>query len=603
MISTIEPTSWGKMAESEVTDTSLETQDSRISLAGADGNRNVSEEINITKNHPGDEKNTDLPESMPESSLNSQEKTYRNAKEDPNAEGLSAGEETNNQPRGIKMDALGQMSIGENDNRGSQKQSVADGDCHGKPDKSIPMDMDNGGVGCPLGQTTTEERENGSIEENASPNTEAGNNGSRELSADTVIQDTHDESMEVDVPDAEGENGEPQIPSSTSDQADTQGPQKDSEAQSGSDFEMEVDDVTGQVSAVAQSGAKHAIKGNSEASISSVGELKHSAEVEGDTSASDSDQNNTTEGIDNVPAEVVDISNVQTDNSVETIGESKPVVEGVNDGFGSSAGVVGEPKLTAEENNEGTGSAANAIGEPTLTAKGMSNRASAANTIDELKLTAEGKNEGTGTAIDAIGEPKLTAEGKNEETGSAVDAIAETKLTAKEKNEGTDTAADAIGELKLIAEGKNEGTGSAADAIGDPKLTAEGKNEGTGSAADAIGEPKLTAEGKNEGTGSAADAIGEPKLTAEGKNEGTGSAADAIGDPKLTARGKNEGTDTAANAIGKPKQTTGGKDDDDDSSDDNWYGCPWGRSWASRDTQTYRSGYKVSRISFITFNE
>ena len=468
------------MAEGEVIAAIPESQDSQKSLTCADGNGNLSGCM-----YTESQKNIDPHESS--LSPQDQEQIYGNVEGNPNVEGRLAGEETGDQPKRIKKDTL-ELSKDESDyhDGDSPKQSMTDNDSHDKPGKYVLMDADKGGADH---QTTAEERDN------VSGNAEGGNNESQEPSVrsdNTVIQDSQDEPMEVDAP---GTEGETQNSSSKSDQTDTQDSQNDSGAQSEDSSGMEVDDATGQTSAVAKNGSKLAIKGTSDGS---------------GTSVLGSSQKRMIEGMD--------------DSLVETVGQLKDTAKGKTDGIAQDGGSIEtgrKRKHTAERMDKGIGQ------------------------IDK--------------SVEATGEPESTTEEMNDGSGSSADAI-----------ERTTGGVNGFGQ-----------TNKSVEATGESKPTIEEMNDESGSSADAI--EQMTG-GVSDGTGSST-----VKQTTGEVNVRTDISADAI-------IGKQTPGGATGSSADESKLRTGKDSDEDDlSDDDSSYGYRWGRSWASKDTEMYRSGYKVNQ--------
>ena len=158
-------------------------------------------------------------------------------------------------------------------------------------------------------------------------------------------------------------------------------------------------------------------------------------------------------------------------------------------------------------------------------------------------------------------------------------------------------------------------SGSSAMAGKDPNNT----DNVTGQPGNAENDPNSTAGGLDNvhvsgQPGSSVMTEKDPNNTAGGLDDGTGQSGSSLiteNGPKDTDRGiVNKTSQAGSSAMAKfePKDTTEAKGDDDDDDDDDdlrggsgYYGYRWGRSWASTDTQTYRSGYKVSQIQFYSY--
>ena len=390
------------MAESRVAGTISESQGSQKYIDGVGSPPRGTG----TEDYP-EKKNAD----SPESSLNLEEQIYTNV--EPKTEGGSAGvgaKGINSQPKGVDADTVGHMCEAEHDNKengDSRDPNVADANCHDKSGNPV-LNVNKGEVDYPMNQTTLEVgNDPGSTitEENSRPIIEGGSNKSQE-SDTSVIQDSQgdsEEPMEEDAPDTGDQDSEPHVPTKS-----------DSKDQSEDDSEMDVDDATGQISAVGPKDvAKRESKGTSQADslTETMSEPEHTITGNDDgngqantiiTSAVRSDQKCTTEGVDKSPAVAMD--------------ETKCATEGENNGTGTETGNI--QKHTTEE---------------------MGDRP--ADTDDELKRLAEGENNGIGSSAEIGNKQKnITKEmdDGNRQGCSQPEARTKRKNSHQEKDEDED---------------------------------------------------------------------------------------------------------------------------------------------------------------------
>lgn len=180
----------------------------------------------------------------------------------------------------------------------------------------------------------------------------------------------------------------------------------------------------------------------------------------------------------------------------------------------------------------------------------------------------ERENEGDGQGGNSVGEPKQTVERKDDGIGLGVSS----DVGSEQKHTVEKSPAEATGETKCTTEGKNDGSGQAGTEAGNTQTrTTEEIDE---SLAGTAGESNHAVEGENNEVGSPAGTGSKQKHKTKGMDGGNRRGRSHAG-----ARTKRE----------VPPQK---KDDDDHDS-------RYGRSWASRDTQRYRSGYQVSRAASV----
>lgn len=225
-----------------------------------------------------------------------------------------------------------------------------------------------------------------------------------------------------------------------------------------------------------------------------------------------------------------------------------------------------------------------------------------------LEHTAKGEKEETGQAVSSEiveSEPPVDIAGAVASgTGQAVSSeMVESEPTVDTMTSGTCQASSSeIVDGKLpgvdtagaMASGTDQ-AGSSTEVMG-----TECKVEGDGHS-DTSAEAGIDLKHSTEGIDETVD---EAKRIVEGENGGAGeghTSAEAGNNRNHTTKAVGDGSrqgDSQAEAKTKRKNSPEKKDDDDDDDiilGDSGYGYRSDRSWASRDTQRYRSGYQVSQ--------